>query len=222
MHRIAKEDHPFGSQRQEADIVVGFHVLGVHATTGGPADEEGAAIVGVVPGPALERRRETPPETRVPEGWYYLRHARVDGDPAAPDGKQVLTFTNDVPGRSARALQALAIDGRAVSSVQVSLWVRGRHVERGTSADEGPRFLVAFFGEDRTPIGAPATFGGWTGTFDWRREEDSIPVPRQARMAIVWIGLLGATGEVSFDHISLIPHGANPSVLPARPAAKKN
>ena len=53
------------------------------------------------------------PETNSPDGWYYLRHAKVETDSTAPDGERIITFTNDVPGRSARALQALAVDGRS-------------------------------------------------------------------------------------------------------------
>jgi protein-L-isoaspartate(D-aspartate) O-methyltransferase len=142
-------------------------------------------------------------ETHAPEGWYYLRHAQLEVDPTAPDGKQVLSFTNDVPGRSARALQALAIDGRAVASVEFSLWVRGRAIKVGRTPDEQPCLAIVFFGEDRTPVGERGTIGGWSGTFDWRKESGSIPVPRDARMAIVWIGLLGATGEVAFDDITM-------------------
>jgi protein-L-isoaspartate(D-aspartate) O-methyltransferase len=160
------------------------------------------------------------PETHVPEGWYYLRHAKLKLDPSAPEGKQVITFTNDTPGRSARALQALAVDGRAVSSLELSLWVRGRNIQAGHAEHEQPRLVVVFYGEDRRPVGQPASFGDWTGTFPWREDGDSIAVPRDARMAIVWIGLHGATGEISFDGMTMIGHALPKALQAGRTDAK--
>ncbi|HEY4310792.1 MAG TPA: protein-L-isoaspartate(D-aspartate) O-methyltransferase [Pirellulales bacterium] len=154
------------------------------------------------------------PETHVPEGWYYLRHAKLESDSTAPEGKQVITFTNDTPGRSARALQALAVDGRVVSSLELSLWVRGREIQPGHAEYERPRLVMVFYGEDRRPVGQPASFGDWMGTFPWREDSDSIAVPRDARMAIIWIGLHGATGEISFDVMAMISH-ALPKALQA-------
>ena len=152
------------------------------------------------------------PGTQSPEGWYYLRHARVDQEDTAPDGRAVITFKNDVPGRSARALQAFAVDGRAISSLEFSFQVRGQEVHAGATSEQLPRLLIMFYGEDRTPLGPPTGFGGWSGTFPWREVSDSVPVPPAARMAILWIGLLGATGEASFDAITMVPHD-RPGVL---------
>jgi protein-L-isoaspartate(D-aspartate) O-methyltransferase len=158
-------------------------------------------------------------ETGSPQGWYYLRQAKVEADPTAPDGERVITFTNDVPGRSARALQALAVDGRAVASLDVSLWVRARDVQAGATREQTARLVIAYFDESRA-VGQLGVLGGWTGSFDWRQESESLAVPAEARMAIVWIGLLGASGEASFDAVSLSASPRNPSVLPARRALK--
>ena len=48
-----------------------------------------------------------------------------------------------------------------------------------------------------------AVLATWRGTFDWQTETRSINVPQKAREAVMYIGLLGATGEVSFDDIKL-------------------
>ena len=53
---------------------------------------------------------------------------------------------------------------------------------------------------DRAQIG-DTWVGPWRGTFDWQRVSDKVRVPPKAREAIVRIGLLGATGEMSFDDI---------------------
>lgn len=155
-------------------------------------------------------------DTGFPSGWYYLRYAKTHADPSAPDGKNVITFSNNVPGRSARALQAFAVDGRLIKSLDVSLWVKATDVRQGTSPGELPRFYIGFFDELRSPTKIDAELGPWSGTFSWREQESKLAVPKDARMAIVWIGLLGATGEISFDHIRLAPASGNPSVLPVR------
>jgi len=160
-------------------------------------------------------------DTHAPDGWYYLRQARVEQDETAPDGHAVITFANNVPGRSARALQAFAVDGRTISSLEISLQVRGKDVHAGATPEQLPRLLIMFYGEDRMPLGQPAGFGGWSGTFAWHEVSDSVAVPPTARMAILWIGLLGATGEASFDALTLVPHD-RPSVLqPPRRAAQR-
>ena len=153
-------------------------------------------------------------ETGFPSGWYYLRYAQVQADPRAPAGKSAITFTNNVPGRSARALQAFAIDGRVIKSLDVSLWVKASDVRQGNNPNELPRFFVGFFDDNRAPTKEEAELGPWRGTFDWRQQSGKLAVPNNARMAIVWIGLLGATGEISFDDITLAPEGGKPSVLP--------
>ena len=40
-----------------------------------------------------------------------------------------------------------------MSSVEFSLWVRGREVQAGRTPDEQPCLAIVFFGEDRTPVG---------------------------------------------------------------------
>ncbi len=154
--------------------------------------------------------------TGFPTGWYYMRYARVHAEAHAPDGQSVMTFTNDVPGRGARALQAFAIDGRVIASLDVSLWVKATDVKAGRTADDVPRYFIAYFDEGRLPIG-DGQLGPWSGSFDWRQQRARLAVPEKARMAIVWIGLLGATGEISFDGITMTAARGNGSVLPSRP-----
>jgi protein-L-isoaspartate(D-aspartate) O-methyltransferase len=155
------------------------------------------------------------PATGFPEPWYYLRHGRVVEDPTAPSGKHVLTFENDVPGRSARILQAFAIDGRVISQLDVTLKVRAKKVHPGNEPEQIPRYIVWFFNEERSPIGEDA-IGGWTGTFGWREQHGTIRVPPQARMAICWLGMLGATGEISYDDVSFKAVAVNPAQLPQK------
>ncbi len=61
-----------------------------------------------------------------------------------------------------------------------------------------------FLDENRSPVGH-LKIGPWEGTFAWRRVTGRIRVPPHAREGIVNIGLLGATGEVSYDDIRILP-----------------
>ncbi len=164
---------------------------------------------------------ELAPDGHTPEGWYYLRQGAVHEDANAPAGQRVLLFTNEVAGRDARALQAFAIDGRVVPRLDLSLWVRLRNVERGVLREDEAGAAMAFYDEQRAMIGRPIRCGHWIGSADWHEETDSVPVPGRARMAILWIGLLGATGEAAFDKVAIVPRTANRSVPPQRKAAAK-
>ena len=44
-----------------------------------------------------------------------------------------------------------------------------------------------------------------------------VDVPPKARMALVFVGLLGGTGQASFDDLQIHPAAENPSVLPGKP-----
>ena len=61
---------------------------------------------------------------------------------------------------------------------------------------------MTYFDENRAIVGR--TFVPIVGrTFEWRKFSDTLPVPASAREAIVHIGLLGATGEVSYDDVEI-------------------
>jgi protein-L-isoaspartate(D-aspartate) O-methyltransferase len=106
-----------------------------------------------------------------------------------------------MPNRPAQALQGFAIDGRVVKSLRVSFWVRGQDL-RPVGEEGLPVFRVHFYDENRAPVGEE-TVGPWRGSFGWQRKAATLRVPLKAREAVVRIGLLGATGELSFDAIQL-------------------
>jgi protein-L-isoaspartate(D-aspartate) O-methyltransferase len=140
--------------------------------------------------------------TDLPVGWYYVREGGVTQEAQAPDGQQVLRFTNRTPGRSAHALQAFGVDGRQVRQLDVRSWVRGRQIRPGPNPDHRAQILVEFYGENRAVVGQ-ANLGPWRGTFDWRTLRQRIRVPEDARLAVVGIGLFGATGEIAFDQVDV-------------------
>jgi protein-L-isoaspartate(D-aspartate) O-methyltransferase len=135
-----------------------------------------------------------------PEAWYYVRQAKVDDTSGAPSGQKCLTIKNTIPGRHSQALQAIGVDGRRVGQLDIDVWVRTVDVKAGPTDENQAMFLVTFFDEQRAPIGQ-AAIGPWSGTIPWVRQQGKLSVPRSARLAVVAIGLLGATGEISFDGI---------------------
>ncbi|MBI2825726.1 MAG: protein-L-isoaspartate(D-aspartate) O-methyltransferase [Planctomycetia bacterium] len=143
---------------------------------------------------------ESSDETGGVVGWHYPRQMEAATDGEAREGKRYVTFHNAESGRGAQALQAFGVDGRKVTQLDVSAWVRAKDIQ--PAVDQLPMVAITFYDERRATVGVRG-LGPWRGTFDWRREHDRVKVPPAAREAIVGIGLLGATGALSMDDLSI-------------------
>jgi protein-L-isoaspartate(D-aspartate) O-methyltransferase len=139
-----------------------------------------------------------------PTGWYYIRQMKVVTAPDAPEGRNYVTFSNSEPGRGCRAVQSFPIDGRKVRELELSCMVRGSDMAAAAAPAQAPQLAVLFLDENYATVGQAAV-GPWHGTFSWQRMTGRIKVPLHARQGIVEIGLLGGTGEVSYDDIQLRP-----------------
>ena len=141
-------------------------------------------------------------------GWYYQRQLELIADKAAaPSGERYVRFANTTPGRGSRALQGLAIDGRYVSQLTVSAWIKTHDVVAGpglagSDNDRLPTVALTFYDAKRRPLGhfLPGT---WQGTQDWERLSATVDVPPSTREAILRVGLFGATGEFCVDDVRL-------------------
>jgi protein-L-isoaspartate(D-aspartate) O-methyltransferase len=142
-------------------------------------------------------------EEPLPAGWHYIRQATIEADPEhAPHGKNILTFRNQEPGRGCQALQGFAVDGRKVSALRLSLDVRGREIRHGETQTQWPSVVVTFYDERRAFL-RDEIVGPFYGSFDWRQIDAVVPVPIHAREAVLRVGLLGAVGELSTDHLEI-------------------
>jgi protein-L-isoaspartate(D-aspartate) O-methyltransferase len=141
-----------------------------------------------------------------PAGWYYVRQARLADDSPAPEGKTCLSFSNSHVGRSAQALQAVGVDGEQVTDLEISYWVRLDRVVAGTAAEQTANLNITFFDADRAPIGQGEMPAG-EGDAPWAKRQTRLKVPRAARLAVIAIGLFGATGEARFDAVEVRPLG---------------
>ncbi len=136
-----------------------------------------------------------------PDHWHYQRQVeRVTG--GARDGEVFLTFKNDEPGRPAQMLQGLALDGRHVAFVNLSVDVKIDSVTPGEKSFDQPAMVIHFYDQVRRSLGE-GIVGPWLRRSDWERLGRRIPVPPGTREAIVRIGLNGATGSMSIDDIKL-------------------
>ncbi len=141
-------------------------------------------------------------DTDRPAGWYYVRQATIEPGGPTPNAGHCMTFSNRVPGRGSQALQAIGVDGRQVTELVVDVWVQAKDVKEGQTNEQRAKVLVSFFNDDRSPVGQQSV-GPWTGSIDWIRRTARLKVPPDARVAIIGIGLLGATGQLSCDELTI-------------------
>lgn len=135
-------------------------------------------------------------------GWYYERLVKWQADDKSPDGEHHIVFDNTEPGLDAHLLQGLAIDGRKVSELTVSGWVKLDGVVAGTSREMVPGIGLTLYDEQRKDLGT-LIIGPWNGTSDWHEESKTFRIPAAAREGIFRIGLFGATGKAAFDKMSI-------------------
>ncbi|MFP6765903.1 MAG: protein-L-isoaspartate(D-aspartate) O-methyltransferase [Planctomycetaceae bacterium] len=135
------------------------------------------------------------------DNWHYQR--QVERKPDSPrDGGYYLEFTNKEPGRPSQILQGLAIDGRKVAFVNISLDVNMEETQPGPKSFERPALYLHFYDSIRREVGS-FRVGPWLRPQDWERDGRRFAVPVQAREAIIRVGLNGATGRMSIDNARL-------------------
>jgi len=139
-----------------------------------------------------------------PIGWHYQRQLRLIEGADAPEGKNYVTLSNAEEGRGAHALQGIAVDGRKIAELTVTLFVKGTNIRPGAGDDQQPVLAFTFYDENRVEVGF-TWVGPWQGTFPWQKFADQVRVPPKAREMIVRISMSGATGEISFDDIRISP-----------------
>ncbi|HEU5116581.1 MAG TPA: hypothetical protein VFT74_07885, partial [Isosphaeraceae bacterium] len=167
----------------------------------------------VRPGPPRLDDFETDEDgDKIPDGWYNLRDAVVAT--GGPVGPKILRFENDLPGRPARASRAFGIDGREYEAVILGLWVRVEDVHTGERVGEDPALLIDFLSGGLNTE-SRGTLGSWTDLppGQWTRLARRIPIREPTRDVILSVGLLGATGRLDIDGLSieLVPRGGAPS-----------
>ncbi len=143
-------------------------------------------------------------EPGKPAAWYYLRQATIEPAGASDKSANCLQFKTRCPGRSAQALQALGVDGSRVSEFVVELYAQGDNIKpadkatrrAGQTADQSSsmKTVVPWASKSSAPGRALSTGVCKAAT------SRCLPAPR---VAILGIGLMGATGQWSCDDVRI-------------------
>ena len=169
------------------------------------------------PAPSLwKSSRPTPTATASPTAGTTSATSRSSraARPARRSSK-CLRFENDKPGRPARISRAFGVDGRKVEAVVVGLWVRQESIASGERLGDDPGLVVDFYSDPldlhvvrRGSLGPWKTVGG-----TWTHVVKKMPIPPDTRLAILSVGLIGATGILEVDDmtVDLVPVGGKVS-----------
>ena len=139
----------------------------------------------------------------LPDSWHYQRLTELLTE-SPPDGKAFLRMENSDPGRLAQGLQGMALDGRKIGTIAISLQVRVKDIRPGSEPFQRPMLAVHFYDHLRKDIDTQV-IGPWLRDTDWDLVGGTITVPKEAREAIIRIGLNGATGRLDIDDIKFRP-----------------
>ncbi|MDA0817114.1 MAG: protein-L-isoaspartate(D-aspartate) O-methyltransferase [Planctomycetota bacterium] len=170
--------------------------------TGEAEDDRVVQPDGTRPSLANGGFEEQLPDSETPTAWYYGRQVEALQSPTAADGAWLLRLENRDAGRPAHIFQGFPVDGREVRSLDVSLSVRAENVVPGATPTQIPAVVIRFFNENRSRSSLVA-FGDWSGSFEWRKQRTTMPVPHWAREAILQVGLMGATGRLEVDGVAV-------------------
>ncbi len=142
-------------------------------------------------------------EDGAADGWHYQRRSELSED--AHSGAVSLKFDNTDSSKPAHILQGLAIDGSAVSSLNLSWAMKSENIRPGQNPGSGPGIVLYFFDAQRIPIDRIAV-GPWLADQpSWKQSTVIVKVPRNARESIIQAGLNGGTGTLYLDDLSISP-----------------
>lgn len=136
-----------------------------------------------------------------PQGWFYIRHGKLQRDAKSLEKLHCMRFDN-TGNSTAQALQSIGADGSKVSELQVSFWSRGERIRTSLFAIQSSQLRIEFYNEDRKVCGevdVPIP----TGTYAWKQFLSKAAVPKNAKLAMIQIGLMGASGTIWFDDVKI-------------------
>ena len=169
------------------------------------AQEDEPLVIRPAP-PKLDDFESDENKDGVPDGWYNLRDAKVvvEGGVVGP---RYLKFECTKPGRPARLSRAFGVDGKKYEAIVIGLWVRVDQIQAGERLGDDPGLMIDFLGPKLRQT-TRGSMGPWTmrsmgALSHWTRVAKRIPVPPETRDAIMTVGLLGATGVLDVDGLTV-------------------
>ncbi len=159
--------------------------------------------------PALDDMETDANKDGVPDGWYNARDAVLKAE-GGHVGPHFVRFACDKPGRPSRLSRAFGIDGQKHEAIVLGLWIRSSQIQHGERESSDPGLIIDFLGDELRTI-SHSLMGPWAqnvGT-GWTRVVKRLAVPPDTKDAIMTVGLVGATGILDIDGLTvdLIPVG---------------
>jgi len=153
--------------------------------------------------PALDNMELDDNKDGVPDGWYNARDATIIAEGGAV-GPHFVRFECTQPGRPARLSRAFGVDGRKTGAILLGLWIRQRNIQVGERDAAEPGMLIDFLGAELRQL-TRGLLGPWDHAVGdrWTRVVKRIPVPPDAKDAIMSVGLMGATGALDIDGLTI-------------------
>ncbi len=141
----------------------------------------------------------------VPDAWYNARDVEWMSEGGFV-GPHYFRFRAKAAGRPARISRAFGVDGRKYEAILLGLWVRLADGRIGDRSGTEPSLLIQFYDDELRPL-SRGMLGPWTHTVGsrWTRVVKRIPVPPDSRDAILSTGLMGGTGLLDVDGMTVEP-----------------
>jgi protein-L-isoaspartate(D-aspartate) O-methyltransferase len=140
----------------------------------------------------------------LPDNWYCKRQVTISQE-GAYEGNSFAQFFNDDPGRGSSLFQGMSADSKKVKSINISARIRGQNIAAGPDREnEQAAISVVFLDSTFNQIGV-YHMGPYHGTFKWKLVTGVAPVPESAQVAVMRIGLNGATGIFGVDDLKVSP-----------------
>lgn len=134
------------------------------------------------------------------DGWHYQRRSTLISD-SPVQGANFIRFTATDEGEVAQALQGMALNGRRLGIVDVSVWAQGTRIDSGLHR-ESAGITLHFYNRRRQELVVRPVVH-WSGTFSWQQTRRQVAIPIQAREMIIRIGLNGAVGTLDLDDVRI-------------------
>ena len=144
----------------------------------------------------------------MPDGWYNASDAKLVSE-GGRIGPHFVRFERSQPGPPAVLSRAFGIDGKQTGAIELGMWARQSNIQIGDREGAEPAIFIDFLEPD--PSGAAgkalgrASFGPWTHTIGktWTRVVKRIAIPPGTKDAIMSVGLMGATGTLDVDGLTV-------------------
>lgn len=140
----------------------------------------------------------------LPDNWYCKRQVTISREGAA-EGQSFAQFFNSDPGRGSCLFQGMSADAKKVKSLTISAKIRGKNISPGPDhKNEQAAISVLFLDSTFNQLNI-FHMGPYHGSFHWTTVTGTTTVPETAQVAVIRIGLNGATGILGVDDVRVTP-----------------